>query len=88
MSQEDNAYERRAVLVSITKEDGGLRLCLDDAKQKSHTDHGVWIQREHYTSKIISEDVFDSLSFDDKELADFGYAILARLHAFKSRGEI
>jgi len=34
------------------------------------------------------ERFFDELSFDEKELADFGYYILSRLYAFKQRGDL
>jgi hypothetical protein len=83
----DNS-ERRAVLVSLSKEDDGIRICLDDVQQQSRTALGEWTQREPYTSKLISEEALEELTFDEKELADFGYAIIARLYAFKLRGEI
>ncbi|MFO1515980.1 MAG: hypothetical protein U1F22_03530 [Lysobacterales bacterium] len=75
----------RAVLVTITREDGGLRLSLDDVERQAPD---AWVQREHYTSKLIEEKSLDEMSFDEKELADFGHHILARLYAFKSGNEI
>lgn len=46
-----------------------------------------WQQREPITLKEIDEKRFDRMEFDEKDLADFGYYILARLHAFRSMGE-
>jgi len=88
MSDLKREKPKRAVLVSISVEDDGLRLSLDDAQRQGSIDADTWKQREHYTSKIISEKSLDEMSFEEKELADFGHAILARLYAFKSCGEI
>ena len=77
---------KRAVLVSLVKHQGVLRLSLDDAESQSGTP-ATWKQCEHYTSKPITEAELADLKFDEKELADFGYHILARLYAFKKRGE-
>ena len=88
MSDFKREKPRRAVLVSISVDNDGLRLSLDDVQHQGPTATDTWRQREHYTSKIISEKSLDDMSFDEKELADFGHAILARLYAFKSGGEI
>lgn len=78
---------KRAVLVSITYENGEVRLRLDDVESQENI-LATWRQREHYTSKLLHEIDFENLKFDEKDLADFGYSILARLHAFKTCGEI
>lgn len=77
---------KRAVLVSLVTHKGELRLSLDDVESQGGSP-AAWKQRDHYTSKPISEAELEELTLDDKELADFGYYILARLHAFKKSGE-
>jgi hypothetical protein len=87
MSDAKKPKPRRAVLVSVTKQGDEFRLSLDDVEcQRSAPT--LWKQRDHVTSKEISERAIEELEFDEKELADIGHYILARLHAFKSRGEI
>ncbi|MGH8079615.1 MAG: hypothetical protein ACREP7_03495, partial [Lysobacter sp.] len=77
---------KRAVLVQLVVQGSGLALSLDDAVQV-HGQSGTWKQAELFTSKLIDEGAFDRLDFDEKGLADFGYYVLARLHAFKAMGE-
>ena len=77
---------RRALVVSLVKHKGEMRLSLDDVELQGGATT-IWKQSDHFTSKPIGEAEFDDLKFDEKELADFGYHILARLHAFKKRGE-
>jgi hypothetical protein len=77
---------RRAVLISITKSDQGHRISIDDAV----SDDGLaktWAQREHVTNKLMTTEAFEKMEFDEKELADFGHYILARLNAFLKRNE-
>lgn len=76
---------RRAVLVSVETESGGLRIRLDDVTCDLAA--GTWVQKDHFTNKLVPEDAFERMAFDDKELADFGYSILARLSAFVKRNE-
>lgn len=87
MTQPNLGKKRRGVIVTLSPESDGVRVSLDDVQHLGSGPSGSWEQREHYTSKVIQENSFDELSFDEKELADFGYAILARLYAFKKRGE-
>lgn len=77
----------RAVLVSIVDHKGELRLSLDDVEAVAG-DEKLWKQDVHYTSEAITEADLLDLKFDDKYLAQFGYYVLARLYAFKKRGEI
>lgn len=84
-SDEQTARDR-AVLISLVKEGGAYRVCLDDAKRQDQLAR-QWVVDVHYTNKLISGGVFENLEFDEKELTDFGYAIMARLHAFNQSGE-
>lgn len=79
-------HSKRAVLVELVLQEGGLALSLHDAVQEDGQS-GAWNRAELFTSKLIDEDAFDRLDFDEKGLADFGYYVLARLHAFKAMGE-
>ena len=78
----------RGLLVCLSKpENGMVSLTLDDiVKQEKESDS--WSQDCFVTLKEYPEELFDEMSFDEKELADFGYYILSRLFAFKQRGEI
>jgi hypothetical protein len=77
---------KRAVLVSIVDDKGTLRLSLDDV-ESTVADPRLWAQKEHYTSRPITEAELLELKFGDKELSDFAYHIMARLYAFKVRKE-
>lgn len=77
---------RRAVLVSVEKDGEDLRIRLDDVVcDPGSTKH--WVQKEHVTNKPVPGNAFEKMAFDDKELADFGHYILARLSAFIKRNE-
>lgn len=78
--------KRRAVLISLHKDDGEFRISLDDAEGQSQTETD-WIKKEHITHKSFPEKTFSNMDFDEKELADFGYYVLARLSAFIEQGE-
>ncbi|MBB1060045.1 hypothetical protein [Marilutibacter spongiae] len=77
---------KRGVLVRLTAQEKGLFLNLDDLEELQ-SQSKTWQQREPFTVKEIDEQKFERMEFDEKELADFGYYILARLHAFRSMGE-
>jgi hypothetical protein len=77
---------RRAVLVSVTKSDQGLRISIDDAVSDEGSAKS-WMQREHVTNKLMTAEAFEKMEFDEKELANFGHYILARLGAFLKRNE-
>lgn len=77
---------RRGVLVRLTVQEKGMFLNLDDLEELK-SQPKTWQQREPITLKEIDEQKFDRMELDEKELADFGYYILARLHAFRSMGE-
>lgn len=82
-----NGKARRAVLVSAVPGTNTVRICLDDVVSEFQAPKS-WFQREHVTNKEISLSSFENGQFDDKELADFGFFILARLSAFMDRGEL
>jgi hypothetical protein len=77
---------KRGVLVRLTVQETGMFLNLDDLEELQ-TQSKAWQQREPVTLKEIDEQKFNRMEFDEKELADFGYYILARLHAFRAMGE-
>lgn len=76
---------RRAVLVSIEREDGRLRVRLDDVE--SETGSRQWVQKQHITHKVYDENTLREMSIDEGEFADFGVYIFARLNAFLSMNE-
>lgn len=67
------------VLAHLKPEGEGYRLILDDLEGMEKD--GEWRKRTLFTWKDIPKEKFDELSFDNKELADFGFHILARLKA-------
>jgi len=86
MSQQRDSKPKRAILVSTITGERAIRVSLDDVVSDTQTPRG-WSQREHITSKEFSRESLRKMEFDDKELADFGHYILARLSAFLDRGE-
>lgn len=76
---------RRAVLVSIEREDGRLRVRLDDAEGAAGSRQ--WTQKEHVTNKVYDENTLREMAIDEGEFADFGLYIFARLSAFLSMNE-
>ena len=72
-----------ASLVEI--EPGRLRLVLDDVKNGSGSRCGPWTHHVLYTFKDYgASDILD-LKLSDKELADFGHHVLARLGVLHTR---
>ena len=66
---------------------GTFRITLDDVVQTSETP-SRWDKDVLITFKEYDPNVFEALDFTEKELADFGYAVMARLYAFHKQGEI
>lgn len=77
---------KRAVLVRLTVRDNKMFVSLDDVEEL-HPQSKEWRQREMFTFQEIDEHNFDRMEFEKQDLADFGFYILARLHAFRSMGE-
>ncbi len=75
--------ERRAVLVSLDQSEGTVRLRLDDVVADGSA--GRWRQDVHVTHKSYERKVIENIELSDKELAEFGYYILARLNAFEQK---
>ena len=75
---------RRAVIISLSEDGSNFRLSLDDA---TSSDGKTWALSEHYTHKQLAKTAIEKVEFSEKELADFGHAILSRIHAFQVRGE-
>lgn len=82
-----NKTAKRAVLVSIDKRSDGLYLSLDDVKLTNEAIK-IWEQADHFTAKQLPENSIEKLDWSEAELADFGYHILSRLHAFRKMNEM
>lgn len=81
-----NKVNKKAIIVRLTKEESGkFRVNLDDLVQGSNNN---WMEDAPYTFKDYDKANFEELEFDEKELADFGYSILARLYAFYKHGAV
>ncbi len=79
--------QKRAVIVGLEKtSENKLKITLDDLVQSSR-EPKTWIKDVFITSKEYDMGTFKELDISDKELADFGYYILARIHAFYTQGE-
>lgn len=77
---------KKAIIIRLTKEESGkLRVNLDDLVQGTNN---TWVQDALYTFKDYDKAEFEELEFDEKELADFGYSIMARLYAFYKHGGV
>lgn len=79
---------KRGVLVCVNKmRNGNIQLTLDDVR-RGEPDASTWTLDVFITAKDLSEEQFKELKFDEKELSDFGYYILSRLHAFYEENEL
>lgn len=82
-----NSIPRRAVLVYFKEYEDGTKLTLDDVVlQPGQQD--IWKKDVLYTFKAMSKGELEKLEFSDKELADFGFHVLARLSAFLRNNSI
>jgi hypothetical protein len=80
--------QKRAIIVGLEQvKDGKLKVTLDDLVQ-SVDEPSKWIKDVLITFKEYDARTFERLDFSDKELADFGYSIIARLYAFYKQAEI
>ncbi len=79
--------ERRGLLVSAAVVGGTVRVTIDDVISK-HDEPNIWTPADHVTSKEISRDSLSTMTFDEKEMADFAFFLLARLSAFADRNEL
>ena len=74
---------QRAVVLYLEQVEGGFSIVMDDVCQ----DRSGWRWDVHVTKKQFTEQAWDELSFSESELAEFGYYIIARLNAFRVRGD-
>jgi hypothetical protein len=70
----------RSVVVTLEPNEDGYLLHLDDAVRSDGKSLTLDV---HYTNKQYTKHQIESLDLDDAELAEFAYAIFARLHAFR-----
>ncbi len=78
---------KRGVLVSVQcADDNTVRITLDDLVKEEKPN--TWTFDSLVTFKDYKKKNFEDLTFTDKELADFGYYIIARLCAYYKRGEL
>jgi hypothetical protein len=64
-------------------QNGQLRLVLDDVKNERGAAHGPWLHHTLFTFKDYAAADLAELKLSEKELADFGYSVLARLGALR-----
>jgi hypothetical protein len=67
------------VLSLVESVPGKLRLVADDVKNESGSDRGPWTHHVLYTFKDYDADQIKNQKLSDKELAEFGFAVLVRL---------
>ena len=85
-SSQQRPVQNNAVLCALAKlPDGGLRLVLDDLETTGEA--GQWRYRTHFTFKDFAPgELQDLAGLPEAELANFGYAVLARLLACNRHG--
>lgn len=73
---------KRGLLICWNEGSNGKSdLSIDDIKQSEFSSQ-KWDLDVFFTSKQYDKDTLKNLDFSEKELADFGYTIIARLYAF------
>jgi hypothetical protein len=76
---------KRGVKVHLEDEGSKVRLVFDDVVQ--HADEQTWTVDCFFTETYLDKKRLPELEFTEKELADIGLAILARLCGDFVRGE-
>jgi hypothetical protein len=72
------------VLLSLVEgKPGELRLVLDDVKNDSELGRGPWRHHSMFTFKGYEEKHITDLKLSEKELAEIGFNVLARLGALR-----
>ncbi|HOI95805.1 MAG TPA: hypothetical protein PK250_13960 [Syntrophobacter fumaroxidans] len=80
--------QKRAVMIGLERSaNSKLKITMDDLIQISDKP-SKWIKDVIITFKEYDDSIFEGLDFTEKDLADFGYSIIARLYAFYKQGEI
>lgn len=67
------------VLSLVDAAPGKLRIVVDDVKNESGSERGPWAHNVLYTFKDYDATDIMNQQLSDKELAEFGFAILVRL---------
>lgn len=71
-------------MISLEKIDNSnVEIILDDVIKNGSN----WVFETHYSSKEYEAKKLKELDFTEKELADFGYAIISRLYAYNEVGQ-
>lgn len=84
MAVDDQKRGRDGVVCSLHQtESGRLRLVLDDVKNEANGKPGVWTHHVLYTFKDFDVEEIENLQLSEAELAEFGFAVLARLVALR-----
>jgi hypothetical protein len=84
METDDGIRSGSGLVCCLRELDGGkLRLVLDDVENQAKTTSGPWEHHVVFTWKDYEEREIDELELSEKELANFGYHILARLVALR-----
>jgi len=62
---------------------GRVRLVLDDVANESASSRGPWLHHVLFTWRDFEAQKIDDLNLSEKELAEFGFNVLARLVAYR-----
>ena len=82
MEADDKIRGKNGVVVSLRElPNGKLRLTVDDVENQSNAAGEPWEHQFFVTHKDYEEMELRKIDFPEKELADFGYFVLARLIA-------
>lgn len=76
----ESKVSTRAVIVSLTDDPEGVRISLDDIVQNENMS---WTKDRHVTSQVFSAEKIADSDFTEKELADIGHYVIARLRALR-----
>jgi hypothetical protein len=70
--------QRRGVKVHLEQHDGCFRVVFDDVLA-DETEPSLWREERFYTETQFDAKRFSKFDFSEKELADIGLTVLARL---------
>ena len=84
METDDGTRGTSGVVLSLVEgQQGELRLVLDDVQNESGSGCGPWRHHTLFTFKSYSQESIGHLDLSEKELADIGFQVLARLGALR-----
>ena len=78
--------KRYAVLISVSDDGNEVKISLDDAICR-HANPQVWHVEVPYTERTYSRKDIEMMALPEKEYAELGVDIIARLNAFLSSGK-